>query len=272
MNAICVTCGTQFGDTDDFPEICPICEDERQYVGLNGQHWTTLDDLRRDYRTAIAEEEPQLTSFSIEPKFGIGQRAFLIQNEGRNVLWDCTSLLDDASIQYIKARGGLAAIAISHPHYYTCMVEWSSAFGNVPIYLHEDDAQWVMRPDKRITFWSGETYDLPHRLKLIRCGGHYKGACVLHWPQGSEGRGALLTGDTIQVNPDRKSVSFMYSYPNYIPLRASEVTKIAAAVQPFDFETLHGAFPHMTISSDGKRVIQRSTERYLKAIATDQSE
>ena len=25
--------------------------------------------------------------------------------------------------------GGIAAIAISHPHYYTSMVEWSRAFG-----------------------------------------------------------------------------------------------------------------------------------------------
>jgi glyoxylase-like metal-dependent hydrolase (beta-lactamase superfamily II) len=269
MNAICVTCGTQFGEMDQFPESCPICEDERQYVGVHGQRWTTLDDLRRNYRTTIEEEEAQLTAFSVEPKFGIGQRAFLIQSGGANILWDCISLLDDATVQYIKGRGGLEAIAISHPHYYSCMVEWSTTFGDVPIYIHRDDVQWVMRPDKRIKLWDGETCNLPRGLKLICCGGHFAGACVLFWPEGSSGRGALLTGDTIQVVPDRKWVSFMYSYPNYIPLQARDVEKIVAAVQPFEFESLYGAFPEMTIPSDGKRVIERSAERYLKAIAPD---
>jgi glyoxylase-like metal-dependent hydrolase (beta-lactamase superfamily II) len=267
MNAICVTCGTQFGETDRFPERCPICEDERQYVGLQGQQWTTLDDLRRNYRTIIIEEEPQLTAFEIEPKFGIGQRAFLVRSGGTNMLWDCISLLDNAAVQYIKGLGGLDAIAISHPHYYSCMVDSSATFGDVPVYLHQDDAQWVMRPDRRIKLWDGETYDLPSGLKLIRCGGHFEGACVLYWPQGSSSRGALLTGDTIQVVPDTKWVSFMYSYPNYIPLQAREVKKIVAAVRPFEFETLYGAFADMTIRSDGKRVIERSAERYLNAIA-----
>lgn len=75
MNAICITCGTQFADSPDVPQACPICEDERQYVGLNGQQWTTLDRLRGDYRVVIEEEELNLTSFRIEPHFAIGQRA-----------------------------------------------------------------------------------------------------------------------------------------------------------------------------------------------------
>jgi glyoxylase-like metal-dependent hydrolase (beta-lactamase superfamily II) len=269
MNPICVTCGTQFGEVDHFPESCPICQDERQYVGLHGQKWTTLDDLRQNYHTVITEEEPQLTAFSVEPKFGIGQRAFLVQSGGANVLWDCISLLDDAAIRHIKELGGLNAIAISHPHYYTCMVEWSAIFQDVPIYLHKDDARWVMRPDPRIQFWDGETCELAHGLTLIRCGGHFAGACVLHWPQGANSRGALLTGDTIQVVPDRKWVSFMYSYPNLIPLRASVVKKIVAAVQPFEFDRLYNAFADMTITCDGKGAIQRSAERYLNAIAPE---
>ncbi len=267
MKAICVTCGTQFGETDEFPERCPICEDERQYVGLGGQLWTTLSELRHNYSTKIAEEEPQLTTFAIEPKFGIGQRAFLIRSGDGNLLWDSISLLDNAAIEHIKNLGGLAAIAISHPHYYTCAVEWSRAFGEVPVYLHEDDSQWVMRPDKCIRFWSGETFEVPGGLRLIRCGGHFEGACVVHWPQGSAGRGALLTGDTIQVVPDRRWVSFMYSYPNYIPLNASGVKKIVAAIEPFKFECIYGAFEGMTVASDGKRVVERSAERYLNSMS-----
>jgi glyoxylase-like metal-dependent hydrolase (beta-lactamase superfamily II) len=267
MNAICVTCGTQYQETADFPQSCPICEDERQYVGLGGQQWTTLDDLRRAHCTTITEEEAHLTAFSIEPKFGIGQRAFLIRTGAGNVLWDCISLLDDAAIERIEKLGGLAALAISHPHYYTCMIEWSAKFGDAPIYLHRDDMQWVMRPDKRVRFWEGEITDLLGGLKLIRCGGHFEGASVLHWPEGAENQGALLTGDTIQVVPDRKWVSFMYSYPNYIPLNRNTVNRILEAVRPFAFERIYGAFPHMTVSSDGKHAVERSAQRYMNGIA-----
>ena len=267
MNAICITCGTQFAETAEWPERCPICDEARQYIGLDGRQWTTLADLRRDHRTKIHEEETGLTSFSIEPKFGIGQRASLIQNPSGNVLWDCISLLDDTSIDRIKSLGGAAAIAISHPHYYTCMVEWSRRLGDVDVYVHADDEAWVMRPDNCIRFWHGETLDLPGGLKLIRCGGHFDGASVLYWPQGAMNKGALLTADTIQVGPDRKWVSFMYSYPNYIPLDAEAVERIIAAVKPCAFECIYGAFPGLTILAHGNEVLRRSAERYLKAIA-----
>jgi hypothetical protein len=267
VNAICVTCGTQFTDAPKPPAECPICNEERQYVGLDGQQWTTLEELRQTYQTKVLGEEALLTSFSIEPHFGIGQRAFLIQSPEGNVLWDCISLLDDSTIRHIQDLGGLKAIAISHPHYYTTMVEWSRAFGDVPIHLHKDDEKWVMRPDSSIRFWEGETYRILEDLTLIRGGGHFAGATVLHWPRGADGKGALLTGDTIQVVPDRRWVSFMYSYPNYIPLPADSVRRIVSSVEPFMFDRIYGAFPKMTVASGGKDAVHRSAQRYLRAIA-----
>jgi hypothetical protein len=236
-------------------------------VGLDGQQWTTLEDLRQTHKTKIVGEEPLLTSFSVEPHFGIGQRAFLLESPEGNLLWDCISLLDPAAIGYIENLGGVKAIAISHPHYYTTMVEWSRAFGNAEIYLHKDDEKWVMRPDSSIRFWEGETHRMFGGFTLARCGGHFDGATVLHWPAGAEGKGALLTGDTIQVVPDRHWVSFMYSYPNYIPLSANPVRRIVSSVEPFAFDRIYGAFPKMTVESDGKSAVRRSAERYLRAIA-----
>jgi hypothetical protein len=188
--SICVTCGTQYADTEHPPGHCEICEEERQYVGLDGQKWTTLDELRCGHRKLEQELEPGLTEFETEPKFGIGERAFLLEAPRGNVLWDCIALLDDAAVERIRERDGLSAIAISHPHYYTTMVEWSEAFGDVPIWLHEDDQQWIMRPDDRICLWSGEARALHDGLTLIRCGGHFDGGTVLHWPAGAGGRGA----------------------------------------------------------------------------------
>ena len=108
--------------------------------------------------------------------------------------------------------GGISAIAISHFHCYSSMVEWSRAFGNVPIYLHASDRQWAMRPDNSVVFWDGEIRELLEGLTLIRWGGHFDGGTVLHWASGAGGKGALLTGDILQVVQDRRHVSFMYSY------------------------------------------------------------
>src|SRR4051794_27263996 len=120
-NFICVTCGTQFTETDGAPEHCPICEDERQYVGRNGQQWTTLAATQATHHNVVAALEPGLESIVTEPKFAIGQRAHLIQSPGGNVLWDCITLIDDATVAAVQARGGISAIAISHPHYYSTM-------------------------------------------------------------------------------------------------------------------------------------------------------
>jgi glyoxylase-like metal-dependent hydrolase (beta-lactamase superfamily II) len=126
----------------------------------------------------------------------------------------------------VQALGGVAAVAISHPHYYAAMVDWSRAFGGAPIYLHAADRQWVMRPGAAVEFWEGESRPLPGGLTLVRCGGHFEGGTVLHWPAGAGGGGALFTGDIIQVVADRKHVGFMYSYPNYVPLPAAAVERI----------------------------------------------
>ena len=81
--------------------------------------------------------------------FAIGQRALLVRTDGGNLLWDCVATLDAATVTLIKALGGIKAIAISHPHFYTTMVEWARAF-DCPIHLNAADRDWVMRPDPAI--------------------------------------------------------------------------------------------------------------------------
>lgn len=264
-NYICITCGTQYPTTDSPPTRCPICEDERQYVRAGGQQWTTLEQLRETHTNRLAPKERGLFGIGTEPHFAIGQRALLVQSAGGNILWDCIALLDDATTRWIEALGGLSAIAISHPHYYTTMVEWAHAF-DVPVYLHAADRAWVMRPDSHIDFWSGEMREIGDGMTLLRLGGHFPGGQVLHWRDGAEGRGALLTGDIIQVVPDTRWVSFMYSYPNLIPLPADTVRGIADAVQPWPFDRIYGAWWGRNILTNAKDAVQRSAERYVAAL------
>ena len=268
-NFICITCGTQFAATEQPPEHCPICEDERQYINWNGQQWTTLDALRSERHNVLKWEEPNLLGIGSEPGFAIAQRALLVQAPDGNILWDCISLVDDETVTAIQALGGIKAIAISHPHFYSAMVEWSRAFGNIPIYLHAANREYVMRPDPAIVFWESETHALGVGITLVRCGGHFAGSTVLHWAAGAEGRGALLTGDTIYVVSDRRYVTFMYSYPNSIPLAAPAVQRIVQAVEPFAYDRLYSAWAGRVVASDAKAAVIRSAERYIRAITAD---
>ena len=272
MHPICVTCGTQFAESESPPARCPVCEDERQFVGWAGQAWTTLESLRAHHRLALKDEGDGLLGIGCEPRFAIGQRALLVParagGPGRNVLWDCISLIDDAAVRVVEALGGLSAIAISHPHYYTSMVEWSRAFGGVPIYLHAEERGWVMRPDPAIAFWEGEQLEIGEGLKLLRLGGHFPGAQVLHWAGGGAGRGALLAGDILQVVQDRRFVSFMYSYPNYIPLPAATVRRMVERLEPYRFERVYGAWFGAVVRADAKAAVRRSAERYIQALET----
>ena len=266
-NYICITCGVQYAQTPTPPEPCLICADYRQYVNHDGQHWTTLDDLRRDHRSVFETLEPGLTCIVTEPKFAIGQRPMLVQTSKGNVLWDCNSFIDADTVAAIHELGGVEAIAISHPHFYDSMVEWSRALGDVPIHLPAADKEWVMRPDPNIVFWEGDTHALLNGITVIRCGGHFDGSSVLHWVDGAEGRGLLLTGDTIQVVADRRYVTFMSSYPNQIPMSAKKVTRIVDAVEPFAFDWIYGGWAGKVVNADAKNAVKRSAERYIRAIS-----
>lgn len=263
---VCVTCGTQYPPADRSPAHCPICEDERQYVGLNGQEWISLDELRKAHRNVLFEEGEGLWGIHTQPKFAIGQRALLLETAQGGFLWDCVSLIDKETVKLVQEHGGIRAMAISHPHYYTSMVEWSRAFGGVPIYLHEADRKWVQRPDPAIEFWSGDTKKVGDDLTLIRVGGHFAGFQVLHWASGEQGSGVLMTGDMPQVCPDRRYVSFMYSYPNFVPVSVATVCDIVHRLEPYAFSKLHGAWPKFSVVGDPKEALRRSAERYLRAL------
>jgi hypothetical protein len=261
-NFICVQCGTQFAETAEPPSRCPICEDERQFVRHVGQEWTTIKGLAANHHNRLQDEARRLLGIGTEPEFAIGQRALLLQSPGGNLLWDCITLLDDQTATEIDDHGGVRGIAISHPHYYSAMVEWAERF-DAEIFLHAADREWVMRKSRRIQFWERTTLSLWDDLTLINCGGHFAGATVLHWPAGANDRGALLTGDIIQVVQDRGWLSFMRSYANLIPLGPAVIERIVNAIEPFAFQQLYGAWWNGNVLADAKAAVARSAERYL---------
>lgn len=264
---ICLQCGTQYADRAEQPARCAICDEERQYVRWAGQEWTTLGELGAKHALRFIEEGEGITGIAMDPAFAINQRPLLVQSKAGNVLWDCASVLTEAAVAEIARRGGLTAIAISHPHYYATMLEWSAAFAGVPVYLHADDRQWVMRTGPEIVYWSGETMTLNAEMTLIRCGGHFPGGQVMHWSGALDRKGVLFTGDIVMVAQNRRQVTFMYSFPNYIPLNATAVRRIADALTPYDFDDIYGAWTNLKIIGGGKAAFEASVERYLRAIS-----
>jgi glyoxylase-like metal-dependent hydrolase (beta-lactamase superfamily II) len=252
---ICVACGTQFPPGADPPDRCPICEDYRQPVRREGQAWTTLDELRSGHENEIREIEPALVGIGSSPRFAIGQRAMLIRTSNGNLLWDCVTLLDSATTERIRELGGIQHIAISHPHYYASMVEWAHEFG-ATIHLAAADRDWVLRPDRSISFWSKSIEPLPG-VTVVQTGGHFEGSSVLHW------NGALMTGDTIYVLPGRDpKVSFMRSYPMLLPLSEQLLTGLLAAIDGIDYDRIYGGWWESVIDSNAKAVVKGSAELY----------
>ncbi|KAH8906240.1 hypothetical protein BR93DRAFT_928838 [Coniochaeta sp. PMI_546] len=261
-NLICNTCGTQYPATDlTHRSSCFICDDPRQYVPPSGQSFNTLKDLTlspRNYHnvfTPYAEDE-RLISINTVPKFAIGQRAILVRTpSGKNILWDCVTYLDVATVARINNLGGLHAIVISHPHYYSTHTEWSRAFG-CPVYTAARDAEW-----KAIT---AETDKLLHAdqdvfevdgVKILQLGGHFPGSLVLLFD------GRLLIADTLLTTPSGvgkwevnaagekrekprglNTFSFMWSIPNWIPLSPDEIVRMWSVLKKYDFRSTHGAF------------------------------
>ena len=268
---ICATCANQTADAAEPPRLCPICADERQYVGRGGQRWTTLDALRAEGRHSdVREVEPGLIGVGVSPSFGIGQRALVVASDRGQVLWDPPGFIDDAAIEAVRERGALVAVTASHPHFYGVAVEWAHAFPGAQVLIPEADSQWLMRPDPAVRHWSG-SLDVAPGVRLVQCGGHFAGSAVLHWAAGAGGRGVLLTGDTLPVVADRRYVSFMRSYPNYIPLPAAAISRIVARVTALDFDRIYDGWWSSVLEAGAHDAVLRSAARYERWVRGDEN-
>ena len=267
MNSfICETCGIQFAPSPTAPVACPICEDERQYVGWNGQRWTTHEALAATHTLRI-EDDAGLLAFAMSPGFAIPQRMLLLPTEAGNILWESLSLVTDKAVQALRDRGGVDRIVISHPHFYASMVEWSQELGNVPILLHAADRMWVQRPSRNIEHWHGDILSLGGGVTLLRTGGHFPGSTALHWATGPRERGALFVGDSPHVAADRRSVSFFYSNPNFIPMRPSEVHRMRALLSQVDYDDAYGFSWGRNIMGGARAAVDASFDRYLAMVS-----
>lgn len=265
---LCNSCGTLFAESTTPPGSCPVCEDERQYINWKGQSWTSLPELVENHQSTIRQLEPNLYGIGTEPSIAIGQRALLVRSPSGNFLWDCIPFIDESSIRFIEELGGLQGIGLSHPHFYGAFPAWSEAFGNIPVYIHAADREWVMNETPEVHYWNGPELELWDGLRIIHCGGHFDGSSVLYSPQSAGGRGAIFSSDTLHVAMDRRHLSFMRSFPNFIPLSPKKVNHIYAVLKDLDFDRIYGGSFDRNILSAGKSALEKSVNRYIEAVSS----
>lgn len=257
---ICVTCGVEHADAPAPPTTCAICSDERQWVPRSGQSWTTHEELRGTRSWSLSELEPDLAVLTVEPELAIGQQTYVVRTSAGVVVWEPSGYLEPAMLEAVLALGPVVAVTASHPHLVGAAVSWSRATG-APFLVAEADLAWVRRPDPLVTTWSG-TLEVAPGVTLVQTGGHFAGSAVLHLADHAEGRGELLVGDTLMVTPAR-TLSFMRSFPNYLPLPERLVRGIVAALEPLAYDRVRGAFPGRVVEHDAPAVLARSAERYV---------
>jgi glyoxylase-like metal-dependent hydrolase (beta-lactamase superfamily II) len=263
---ICAACGTCYPVSALPPASCPICDDDRQYVPRSGQSWLSPKDLARDFTNRI-EDDDGVLGIGVIPDFAINQRCALIEAVYGNVMWESTSLVTDEAVAAILQRGPVAAIAISHPHFYAAMHLWAEAL-DCPIFLPAADRNWIQQPSTRIQLWDGDQLELFPGVTVIRCGGHFAGSSVLHWQDECCPEGALFVGDTVQVSQDCKCVSAMHSYPNSIPLGISAITKIAASLADLEYQRVYGYTWGRNITARGAEMVAGSLTDYVYSVSS----
>jgi hypothetical protein len=262
---ICATCGVEHADGEG---VCPVCNDERQWVPASGQRWTTVAQLKADgYRTRLHECEPGLLKLTVDPKVGIGQTAFVVTSGAGSVLWDPPGFVDDDAVTRIRAIGEVLAVSGSHPHMFGTQLEWSRRLDDAPVLVCEPSLKWVSRRGPAVASWSVR-HELAPGLTLHQFGGHFRGSAILHWAAGAGGRGVLLSSDTIQANPDRATVTFLRSYPNRIPLSPAVVERITSAAEQLPFDRLYDNVGRR-IDSDARAAVRRSADRYIAWVRGD---
>ena len=211
-------------------------------------------------RIVVEPVEDGLWGLRADPEVGIGQQTMVVQTPDGTLLFDCVGYVDDEALAFVRSLGPTLAVAASHPHMYGVQTEWARALGGVPVLLARADAEWVRRPDPLVELYDEQRVVAPG-LTLHRVGGHFRGQAVVEWSAGNGGAGVLLAGDAVFPNPDRRTVSFMRSYPNRIPLSGTVVQRIASQLDGLHFDRLYNNFG-ACVPADAKAVVHRSADRH----------
>lgn len=256
----CATCGVEY-NSGDVPDVCPICADPRQYLPADRrQYWSDPKDFTGSINVLRLEDD--LYGINVDPAIGIGQQAKLVITPKGTVMVDVPAAITEEAVQTIRSLGPTLAIVPTHPHMYALQSAWSVALDQAPVWIAEPDRDWVQRTPEHVHYWNG-LESVTNGVNVAVLGGHFAGSSVLHW-SGADGRGVLLSGDTVAPNAvgqHPQTVTFLRSYPRRVPLSATVVRRIANDLKPFAFDRLYGNFDSF-ITHQADTVLQESAQTF----------
>ncbi len=260
---VCDGCGLEHSDSAAPPAAgCVLATDavsveERGDLGPHG-HWTTHEGLARQPHTTHHRDHGRgVHSFRREPRLAIGHWSFVLRTPGGNLLWDPPAYIDPVVVGMVRSLGGIAAIAVSHPHMFAAQVSWSHEFGHIPVLVKDKDKSWIARNDPVIRYWS-DTETPMDGITLIEVGGHMRGSSVALTADGT-----LLSGDTIAGALVPDWVSFQRNYPRHVPLSAAVVDRIVSRLDPYFYDRLY-TLGGDTIDADANQIVMRAADRHIR--------
>ncbi|SAM65050.1 uncharacterized protein UBRO_20111 [Ustilago bromivora] len=267
-----------------------VSTDDRRYPCPTGQAYTSQRQLlpKTTFQFVPEESDDRILRLKFYPPVAIGQTAILLLTRYGAVIWDCCGFVSVELVEQVcklSPTGKVAAIFISHPHFFGTSLTWAKML-NCNVFISRLDRQWYQRgldsthphpglaARKQYIIEIQEDRSIPPQIPsvtLIRCGSHFPGSKALHWDRDAESQlcpdakgAAVFCADTFMVMPDCKRFTFAYSFPNNIPLPPHDVEKIWMQMRPFQWSATFGGWSSRQILSDSRSTLLRSARYYIK--------
>ena len=234
---LCTNCGfwQQFFET---PNGCPVCLDFRHTPPDDGWEFLPSAVAASRYQTQWATDELGITTFTNEPKLGIGPSGYLIPRRDGNIFFESCGFYDEAALDWIEEQGGIMHLSFSHPHAFGGAWQLQERF-EPQVAVQVRDLDWSQTLNVDTPF--DERLSLDEGAALIHSGGHFDGHSVLYLSD----RKVLFAGDMLKFHFDGAQfvgISTHKAFNRRVPMSHAEVRRYREVISPLDFEHIYTTF------------------------------
>ena len=237
MNYVCTNCGF-WQSFFEAPPSCPICLDFRHTPPDEGWEFLPLAVAADRYRTKWTTDELGVTTFTTEPKLGIGPSGYLIARRDGNIFFESCGFYDEAALDFIEEQGGIAHLSFSHPHAFGAAWQLQERF-EPQVAVQVEDLGWALTLNTDFPF--DEQLALDAGAILICSGGHFDGHSILFLEQEK----ILFAGDMLKFHFEGEQftgISTHKAFNRRVPMSHAEVRRYSEVIAPLDFEQIYTTF------------------------------
>lgn len=230
----CTNCG--FWQRHFAPPDCPVCTDVRNDLPEDGWRFLAEDEVRSTHTGQARQVADDLWEFTTQPGLGLAGSGWLITRAEGNIAFEAAPYYSDDTLDTLRALGGVALLAASHPHGYGALWQLQREFDPEIVAIHRDDLQSTKA--FRVTTPYDDTLELAPGYTLHHVGGHYEGHAALHDAPGRR----LFCGDMFKIDQDAdghsRGISSHKAFHKDIPLTHGEVRRYRDVIATLDFDSV----------------------------------